>query len=46
VHIDYRFPDGARAAIERAEGLGAIHMPPNESTSRCHADPAGHPYFL
>ena len=46
LHIDYRFPDGAQAAIQRAERLGAIHMPPNEVTSQCYADPAGHPFCL
>ncbi|WP_329000681.1 hypothetical protein OHA18_40395 [Kribbella sp. NBC_00709] len=46
LHIDYRFPDGAPAAIERAERLGAIHMPPNTSTSQCYADPSGHPFCL
>ncbi|TCO24740.1 hypothetical protein EV652_108275 [Kribbella steppae] len=46
LHIDYRFPDGAQAAIHRAERLGAIHMPPNEVTSQCYADPAGHPFCL
>ncbi|MGW7684747.1 VOC family protein [Kribbella sp. NPDC054772] len=46
VHIDYRFPDGAQPAIDRAEGLGAIHMPPNRSTSQCYADPAGHPFCI
>lgn len=46
IHIDYRFPDGAQPAIERAVQLGAIHMPPNESTSQCYADPEGHPFCL
>ncbi|MFG1819140.1 VOC family protein [Kribbella sp. NPDC049174] len=46
LHIDYRFPDGAQPAIQRAERLGAIHMPPNEVTSQCYSDPAGHPFCL
>ncbi|MFI7059941.1 hypothetical protein ACIBL3_03075 [Kribbella sp. NPDC050124] len=42
----YSFPDGAQPAIRRAEDLGAIHMPPNKSTSQCYADPSGHPFCL
>ncbi|MFI6679686.1 hypothetical protein [Kribbella sp. NPDC050470] len=39
IHIDYRFPDGARPVIRRAVDLGAIHLRPSESTSQCYADP-------
>jgi predicted enzyme related to lactoylglutathione lyase len=49
LHVDYRFSDDpglphfktpeARAAIERAEDLGAIHM-----RHVVYADPAGHPF--
>lgn len=43
LHVDYRFPDGYRAALDRAEQLGAIHIPVREVT---YADPASHPFCL
>lgn len=41
LHVDYRFPDGAAPAIERAERFGAI--PAHGNT---YADPASHPFCL
>lgn len=38
---DYRFPDGAQPATRRAVDLGAIYLPPNESTAQWYADPSG-----
>ncbi|GAA2756370.1 VOC family protein [Actinopolymorpha rutila] len=43
LHVDYRFPDGAPAAMERAERHGAIHCPVPGNT---YSDPAGHPFCL
>lgn len=47
LHVDYRFPDGPQAAIERAKRLGAINIPSPERPDRTatnYADPAGHPF--
>ena len=43
LHVDYRFPDGAPAQIERIERLGAVHVAVDGNT---YADPAGHPFCL
>lgn len=46
LHVDYRFPDQNPnpAAVERAELLGAIHIP--TPTNATYADPAGHPFCV
>ena len=45
MHVDLRFEEGAQAAAERAEGLGAIRLPKLADTEIL-ADPAGHPFCL
>lgn len=45
MHVDLCFADGAEAAAERAEKLGAIRLPKLADTEIL-ADPAAHPFCL
>jgi hypothetical protein len=45
MHVDFGFADGASAAQERAERLGAIRLPKLADTE-IYADPAGHPFCI
>lgn len=47
LHVDYRWHDGltARAALVRAERLGAVRLP-QPPDNQVYADPASHPFCI